>query len=1024
MPSFNSRIWKWTLSGCTVLLVAVVLIVLSSFLSETQYHPVPDNEAVPLDADGNTPALVSDLPEPAAAARSSSSPDASKELRGVWIASVENLNYPSKPGLDAGSLKAELDAIVKQVAELGLNAIFFQVRPASDALYDSAFFPVSTYLTGSQEKLPPSGFDSLRYLVEAGHKAGIEIHAWVNPLRVTAGPSSDKSIDVKALAPNNPAKLFPEWTVKYADLVYYNAGLPAVRELVTAGVAEIVRNYDVDGIIFDDYFYPYPKTGLVFDDAAAYAQYGGGMTLEDWRRDNINRMVKGCYDAIKAIDPDCRFGIAPFGIWQNDDGSNDGSDTGGLSSYNALYCDTLAWVKGGYVDYVAPQIYWDFTTKVARYDTLVHWWNRQLDGTGVDLVISHAAYRAAEFGENEIRNQVEYARSEAAYRGSIFYGYAAICGNEGDLKMQLSALYAQSADTPAIVQNKKNIGAQMLVTSPASGSTLTETATYLIGMSDPSYPLTMNGQSVSRTKNGYFSLYVPLELGKNQFVFSQNGRTYTYTLNRVKSPGTSSAETTSSFDSFKVVPDSSSPEIMAAAGKALSLSAVAPVGSTVQTVLGSQRVTLKADGKASSGSGKYPTNTYTGSLTLPSAAAGQILDAGTILFTASRNNEKATASGAHVRVLGQDASVTVEVLHNETELKIATDSWYYDDYTPAVAGMRAQAVSLMNGYYKLNMGGYIAAKDVREVKTVAPIVPIRDAYTLCDRDYTAIYLHLGENAPVNAYVENGKFILSVYNVKSATARELRLCDNPLFKAVKFSLPNKANTVRYTFTLRDPDNFYGFSVHYLNGHVVLYLKNPQTIDRASSAPLAGKTILLDAGHGGSDTGALGPNPAYNEADLNLTIVQRAAELLTAQGANVILTRYSDTTVGIYTRLAQVEKLLPDLLVSIHQNSMPYNTDISKVRGLVSLTFADAGTLLSKCVSKAISDSLMCYERTPTTQRLAMVRNVQFPSCLVETSFMTCVEEYEQLLNGGGIERAAEGLVQGILDYYSAQSAYIR
>ncbi len=1023
MSSSKTRILKWTITGCAALLITGVLIVLSSLLSETQYHDLQDSEVYRINAEEKAPALISEAPGSAAAPQAAVTADASQEIRGVWIASVENLNYPSKPGLDASTLKAELDAIVTKVAGLGLNAIYFQVRPSSDALYNSGLFPVSAYLSGSQEKLPPSGFDSLAYLVQSAHKAGIQVHAWVNPLRVTAGPSSDPTVDVKALAPNNPASMFPEWTVKYSDLVYYNAGIPAVRELVAAGVAEIVRNYDVDGIIFDDYFYPYPKTGLVFDDAAEFALYGNGMTLEDWRRDNINRMVKGCYDAVKAIDSDCKFGIAPFGIWQNDDGSNDGSDTGGLSSYHSLYCDTLAWVKGGYVDYVAPQIYWDFTTKVARYDNLVHWWNRQLDGTGVDLIISHAAYRAGEFSENEIRNQVEYARSEVTYRGSIFYGYAAICSNEGNLQDQLSALYTSQAGTTPITQDRTTAGNRMLVTSPASGSSLTETATYLIGMSDPAYPLTMNGKSVSRTKNGYFSLYVPLEMGKNQFVFSQNGKTYTCTLTRIKASESTSTVTVPALDSFKVLPDSSSPEIMAAGGTNITLCAAAPVGSTVQATLGSRRVVLKADGK-STGKGAYASCYYTGTLTLPDAAAGQILDAGKILYTATKNDEKASAYGSHVRILGQDATVTVEVLHNETELKIATDSWYYDDYTPAVAGMRAQAVSLMNGYYKLNMGGYIAAKDVREVKSNAPIVPILDAYTLSDRDYTAIYIQLGENIPVNAYVENGKFILSLYNVKSATVRDLRLCSNPMFQSVKYSLPNKANTVRYTFTLRNPDNFYGFSVHYVNGHVVLYLRNPQTVSLSSASPLSGKTILLDAGHGGTDKGALGPNPSYNEADLNLSIVLRAAELLSAKGANVILTRYSNSTVGIYTRLAQLEALLPDLLVSIHQNSMPYSTDVTKVRGLVSLTIADAGTLLSKCVSKAISDSLLCYERTPATQRLAMVRNVQFPSCLVETSFITCVEEYEQMLNGGGIERAAQGLVQGILDYYAAQAAYIK
>ncbi len=363
------------------------------------------------------------------------------EVRGVFVASVYNINYPSKPGLSANELQAELDGIISTCIEANLNAIYFQVRPSADALYKSDIFPTSEFLTGTQGAPPTDGFDPLEYLVNAAHAHGIAVHAWVNPLRVTVGSPAAPRQDTAVLAIGHPARENPEYAIAYADgRLYFDCGNPEVRGLISRGVAEIAENYDVDGVIFDDYFYPYPvrdASGSIaeFDDGASFIKYGGGMTLDDWRRDNVNKMIEGCYNAIKAVRVDCEFGVAPFGIWQNDDGENGGSQTSGLESYSAIYCDPTAWIKSGYIDYIAPQIYWQFTNSVAPYDVLVRWWCELVDGTGVGLLISHGVYNydTWESPENELRLQVEFARSSDAYRGSILYGYAALKANVNGL---------------------------------------------------------------------------------------------------------------------------------------------------------------------------------------------------------------------------------------------------------------------------------------------------------------------------------------------------------------------------------------------------------------------------------------------------------------------------------------------------------------------------------------------------------------------------------------------------------------
>ncbi len=366
------------------------------------------------------------------------------EMRGVWLASVWNIDYPSKAGLRASELKKEADEIVKTAKEVNLNAVFFQVRPMSDALYKSEIFPYSAWLTGEQGKAPDGGFDPLEYMIKLCHENGIELHAWINPLRITNGTKAAPKTDLTALAENNPARLHPEWVVNYADAnLCYDAGLPEVRQLVCDGVKEIIDNYDVDGIIFDDYFYPYAIDNKPFNDDETYAKYGSEYScVEDFRRDSINKLVKGVYDTVKAKSSELKFGVGPCGIWQNSDGKNGGSPTKGFEAYKSIYCDSLAWIKGGYVDYIAPQLYWACDSTAAPFYPLASWWNRQVKGTNVTLYISQASYRYEEWNKpGEMTKQIENAMRLSEFKGSIFYNYSSIADNLGGIKDELIKLY-------------------------------------------------------------------------------------------------------------------------------------------------------------------------------------------------------------------------------------------------------------------------------------------------------------------------------------------------------------------------------------------------------------------------------------------------------------------------------------------------------------------------------------------------------------------------------------------------------
>lgn len=367
-----------------------------------------------------------------------------EEMRAIWIATVNNINFPSKKGLSKEKLATELDEIVAFAAKNGFNTIIFQVRPASDALYDSDLFPASEVLSGECGKAPDGNFDCLAYLVDAAHKEHIAVHAWVNPLRVTSGNKTYPKTDVEALPLSSPARQNPECVVAYADgKLYFDAGQPYVRSLVAAGVKEICEGYDVDGIVFDDYFYPYPTDNATFDDDESYAKYGGGMARDDFRRENVNTLIRLCYDTVKGVDSDIQFGVSPFGIWQNSDGLNGGSKTKGLEAYSEIYCDALAWAKGGYVDYIAPQLYWSFGTPAAPFGTLAEWWNEALKDSGVRYYVNHGAYRYAEgtMDSGELTNQVQKARTLDNCYGSMYYGYAALYSNSSGVLDELNALF-------------------------------------------------------------------------------------------------------------------------------------------------------------------------------------------------------------------------------------------------------------------------------------------------------------------------------------------------------------------------------------------------------------------------------------------------------------------------------------------------------------------------------------------------------------------------------------------------------
>ena len=278
------------------------------------------------------------------------------EMRGVWVSTVSNLDWPEVGNYDVKVQKELLKEKFDFIEEQNMNTIFFQVRPMGDALYESSYAPWSKYLTGTLGENP--GYDPLEFAIDEAHKRGLELQAWFNPFRIDSN-SEKFNIDnyIDELPEESPLKNNPDWIVKYNNYHYLDAGIPEVREYVIDTIIEVVKNYNIDGVVLDDYFYPSPSGGVEFPDEDTYEKYGEGFSSKDeWRRNNIDCFISELYSKIKSTNAEVKFGVSPFGIWRNGE-SVGGSNTSGLSSYDDVYVDSRKWIQEAWIDYIIPQIY-------------------------------------------------------------------------------------------------------------------------------------------------------------------------------------------------------------------------------------------------------------------------------------------------------------------------------------------------------------------------------------------------------------------------------------------------------------------------------------------------------------------------------------------------------------------------------------------------------------------------------------------------------------------------------------------
>lgn len=373
-----------------------------------------------------------------------------REFRAAWIATVANIDWPSKRGLPSSEQQAQFIKRLDELQELGCNAVIVQVRPSSDAFYPSKIEPWSHYLTGRQGEPPFPYYDPLEFMIEETHKRCMEFHAWFNPFRALVDSKKNP----------NPAshvtKQHPDWIISYGGKSYIDPGTPEAREYVIKVIMDVVKRYDIDAVHIDDYFYPYRIAGQEFGDGRSWNRCGAGFDDKgDWRRNNVNVFISTLNNNIKSVKSYVKFGISPFGVWRNASKDPEGSQTnGGQTCYDDLYSDVILWMKKGWIDYLLPQLYWEHGHRAAPFDVLLPWWEEHSYGrhvyNGLGVYRMVGANKAPWNSPNELLWQIRDIRKVSENPGYVFYSASSFDKIPGRVKESLKEISPNIAIPPTM----------------------------------------------------------------------------------------------------------------------------------------------------------------------------------------------------------------------------------------------------------------------------------------------------------------------------------------------------------------------------------------------------------------------------------------------------------------------------------------------------------------------------------------------------------------------------------------------
>ena len=946
---------------------------------------------------------------------------ASEDMRGLWVTSAYNLDWPTRQGLSAEEQKREIDTILERSVSQGINAVFVQVRPVSDALYESSIFPWSHLLTGTQGQAPVDGFDPLLYWVTRGHSLGIEVHAWINPYRVTF--PNQIITDPNMLSENHPARLNPSLVIAYNNALFFDPGNPAARQLIFDGVRELIENYNIDGIHLDDYFYPSQN----FPDHESFERYGNGMDLHDWRRENVNELIRGLQTIIRQTNPRVRFGVSPFAIWKNDTSDPLGSATRGMESFYQQYADTRLWVIEGLVDYIVPQIYWFTGFEIADYEVLVTWWEDVVRNTNVDLYIGLAVYREVENRPNwegEIIRQLERNKVSDVVSGSIFFRAVHMNSAVGD---NIAEFFGAQNLTPTPPVNTPSVTMDaLIVAQPSADRSIVNAENFwFFGSAEPGVPVFVNGEEITdRTAEGFFSVFLPLVRGQNSFTFSQAGHEPITRVITNNAPAVSQPRT---MERAMILNPSPATDEWARHGNFIELRATAPAGARVAAHVGQHVVQLTQTGTATSTASNILEATFTGSFLLEiDAPAENIVELSRVVYTMEWNGITYTATSTGViRQLGVNAPFFAEII-NDT-------AWAFPNATTTggsgwlmTRGQIDRVARISGNWTRLASGMWVESANI-VTRIDENLTPNEIPGSPFNQGFLSEGLYIpGENidtivweAPVFPAVQaefDGRELIFSLGLQQTAPPIFYNIEDTLFSEIRVGTHN--NVPAYFMTLREGVHLEGFFVEYEGGQLRLNLRRRRSLT-AGNYPFEGFVFVLDPGHGGNDTGAIGPMGLIkSESILVLLQANLLKTRLEALGAEVHLSRHGDYRVELGERVEFTRNIKPDMFISLHNNATAETTNATNIRGFT-VWYRNPN---SRPAATSFMESL--YSVNPGTNRNLAPNNANFfvvrppwqPGILLEASFMNNIHDFSWMINPRRQVDYAWGIVNALLAYY--------
>ncbi len=934
-----------------------------------------------------------------------------KELRGVFVDSLNNKDFPSAPGLSESELKKELDGMITFAAQNKLNAVFFKVCASGDALYHSKVFPVSYYLTGKQGATLT--FDPLSYLCAITAKQGIRVFAWIDPVRATLGTPDyedlsalEKHVDrtqgyvppqlssargdnlpQNALAPNSPAAQHPEYLINGdGGAKYYDIANPAVRTLFADAAAELASGYAIDGVLLETDVYP-----KNLDDTKSYTKFGGTSSIDEFRQNNVTALVDEVSKRVAATKKSLFFGVAAT------------SDAYTLdNSY-----DTAGWIQSGIIDYIIPRLYTAIGYGADDYKTRIEGWKGATYGTPVLLM---PAINSAALGDStqsggsymdpaELMYQIMMARS-CYSDGHVYSDSTSLMKNPLDLFDRLTRLYLDS--TLSDRTGSFAVSGKLAVTRPGGNISINTSTYFLMGTSNPNQDLYVNGELVTnRAPGGSFGVFLNIPVGSTAVTVTQGDKTITRTIKRA-SASTDVSKIT------KITQSSMLPSSMGVvnSGQSYEVKCIAPSGGVVTAKIGDSVCTLKQ--VAATAENGVPA-TYKGTLSVSGGyAENRTTNLGKVTYTLQyAGNTTSFTSTGDLFYIGANTTASVRVLDDITLIYKTADA--ADSMTNLRKNTTDYILDETDTMFKLSMGGYVKKSAVTMVEGETVAAPQLKGITLeKDNDGEGYVLKGGAGIPFVFSRSGSEVSVSLYNLKGLTG--IDVSQSGLFSSCTVS----GQTA--TFTVKSSASLWGYSLSYRGNDAVLYFKKAPVKAGGASKPLEGITVVLDPGHGGVDPGALGPvgDKGAMEKHLTLAVAQKARTTLQELGAQVYLTRQSDNGVTQADRAGLGERVKADFFVSVHFNSTAESANSSKSTGVEVYYYTSASSSLASNLLNQLSSQTGRKARDVYRSTYVVTRTYYAPSVLCELGFLSNPSEYEQMLSSADIDRAANALAQGILN----------